>query len=174
MNFDFKNLGFVILNPECDPYALHKTSNNIRENFPSSSLLCVIGKKGVNTDQLSKYCKVYVGGNTITSLIDVGVENTSADWSFIVTAGTPIRYNSLKKHIYFLRDDKDILYPVVDRKMWFDEATVNGILLKTNVIQEVGKMGDNNYNLQLIKLLWTLSAIAKGYRFKAIVGGRLI
>jgi hypothetical protein len=174
LDFDFKKLGFVILNPDCDPHALRKTTNGIKEYFPLSSILCVVGSKSVNVELLGNYCKVYVGGNTITSLIDVGMENMKTDWSFIITAGTPVRRNSLKKHIYFLRSEKDILYPVVDRKIWFDEATVNGILLPTNAIKEVGKMGDNNHSLKLIKLLWTLTAIERGFRFKALVGARLI
>jgi hypothetical protein len=138
------------------------------------STLCVVGKKNADMDQMNKHCKVYVGGNTITSLIDTGVENTKGDWSFIVSAGSPIRHNSLRRYMYFLGGDKDILYPVVDRKIWFDEATINGILMNKKAIQEVGKMGDNNYNLKLIKLLWTVNAIKHNYIFKAIVGARLI
>lgn len=66
------------------------------------------------------------------------------------------------------------MYPVVDRKHAFDEATINGILMPKQAINEVGPFGDNNRSIQLVKMLWALQALNKGYKFKALVGARLV
>jgi len=174
MKFDIRrSLGFVILNPESDPTALRITMRTIGEHYPECGALCVLGKK-VDVPENRRYADLVQGGNTITSLIDAGLKNSKTDWCFVLVAGTYLRSYSLRKYEYFCRSDKDILYPVVDRKYAFDEATVNGILMPKKAVQEVGPFGDNNHSIQLVKMLWALQALNKNYKFKALVGARLI
>lgn len=175
MGYDFrKSLGFVILNPESDPTGLRTTMRTIAEHYPECGALCVVGKKAVGTFECKQYADVVEGGNTITSLIDAGVKNAKTDWCFIITSGTYLRSKSLRKYENFCRSEKDILYPVVDRKYAFDEATINGILMPKKAIQEVGCFGDDNHSIQLVKMLWVLQAMNKGYKFKALIGARLV
>lgn len=169
-----KSLGFVILNPESNPTALRITTRTIADNYPEASTLCVIPKGAPEKVENQVHTKVVEGGNTITSLINAGIEAAKTEWCMVVFAGTFLRYSSLRKYKTFCTTDKDILYPVVDFKWAFDEASLNGLLMPRKAIKEVGKFGDANHDIPLIKLLWGLDAAAKGYQFKALVGARLI
>lgn len=161
-----KSLGFIILNPDNNPTALRITTNTIRDNFPHVKVASVIGAKADDSNQIK-------GGNTITSLMDAGLKKTKTEWCLITMAGTYIRHYHLRKYGLFLKDEKEILYPVVNKKYAFDEATINGILIHKKAIEDVGTFGDDNWNIQLVKMLWAIKAIDKGYRFKALVGARL-
>jgi len=174
MNDFRKSLGIVILNPESDPTALRITMRTIADYYPECGALCVVGKKAQGILENKQFADVVQGGDTITSLIDAGVKNSKTDWCFIVTAGTFLRTHSLRKYEHFWRSEKDILYPVVDRKYAFDEATINGVLMPKKAIEEVGSFGDHNHNIQLVKMLWVLQAVNLGYKFKALVGARLV
>lgn len=167
------SLGFIILNPEGNPMALRTTVRTISNHFQTSSCLCVVGKQE-DISENSKHSKTIQGGNTVTSFIDAGLEESRTDWCMMISAGTFLRSTSLKKFEYFQREDKDILYPVVDRLYAFDEASINGLIIPRIAYKEVGKFGDNNHSIQLVKMLWGLQAINKGYKFKAIVGSRLV
>lgn len=169
-----KSLSFVILNPDNNPTALRKTARTITEHYPECKTLCVLGNKNIEVNENKQYAEVVQGGNTITSLIDAGIKKSKTDWCFVVIAGTYLRSTSLRRYEYFLRSDKDILYPVVDRKFAFDEASLNGILMPKKAIEDVGIFGDNNRSIQVVKMLWALQAIDLGYRFLAIVGARLV
>lgn len=169
-----KSLGFIILNPESNPAALRTTVRTIESNFKECSLLCVVGKDAKEQQENKRYAPIVEGGKTITSLIDAGVEATKKEWCMIIQAGTYLRSTSLKKYEYFQREEKEILYPVVDRIYAFDEASINGLVMPKSAIKEVGKFGDNNHSIQLVKLLWGIQAIDKGYKFKALVGARLV
>jgi hypothetical protein len=92
----------------------------------------------------------------------------------VVIAGTFLRQNSLKKHKLFCKSDKDILFPVVDFKWAFDEASINGLMMTKKAMEEIGPFGSGIEDFNLVKLLWALEAIAKNYKFKSLVGGRLI
>jgi DNA gyrase/topoisomerase IV subunit A len=168
-----KSLTFIILNPENNPTALRNTTKTISDYYSKCKTLCVLGTK-LELEENQKYAEVVQGGNTMTSLIDKGVSHIKTDWGFVIIAGTRIKPNNLHKYEYFCRDNKDILYPVVERKFAFDEASINGILMHRQTIKDVGLFGDNNHSIKLVKLLWALTAIEKGYHFKAIVGGRLV
>lgn len=99
MAYNFrKSLGFVILNPESDPTALRITMRTIAEHYPECGALCVVGKKAADVIECKQYADVVFGGNTVTSLIDVGVKNSKTDWCFITTAGTYLRNRSLRKY----------------------------------------------------------------------------
>src|SRR5947207_1827444 len=124
MMHDFRNsLTFIILNPDSDPTALRTTMRTITDHYPECGALCVVGRKAEEILENKQYTKVVQGGNTITSLIDVGVRNSKSDWCFIITAGTYLKCHSLRKYKHFCSSDKDILYPVLDKKYAFDEAT---------------------------------------------------
>lgn len=161
-----KSLGFIILNPDNNPTALRITTNTIKDNFPHVKVASVIGAKAEDDSQIK-------GGSTITSLIDAGFKNTKTEWCLITMAGTYIRHYHLRKYGLFLKDEKEILYPVVNKKYAFDEATINGILINRKAIEDVGAFGDGNWNIQLVKMLWAIKAIDRGYRFVALVGARL-
>jgi hypothetical protein len=168
------SLGIVILNPESDPSSVKITVRTAKDFFPQANLKCVVGSKNAELPEIKKHCPIVIGGKTITSLLDVGVRSIQQKWCLFVTSGTFLRLNTLKKHEYFCTSETDILFPVVDRKWTFDEATLNGLLLPTQVVKDIDPMGDSIADIKIAKLLWANKAIEMGYQFKAIVGARLI
>lgn len=174
-DIDFtKSLEFIILNPDCNPGTLQKTVKTIQNNFPDSKYCCVVGSEARDIEEVKKVCPTRVGGLTITSLMNKGIEESKQEWVFIVMAGAWLNPNSLRKYKLFLKNHNEILYPVVDRKIGFDEATINGILMSKKTFQTVGKFSDQNHSITLVKLIWAIVALEKGIRFKALVGARLI
>lgn len=169
-----KSLGVIILNSESDASSLRITLRTLKDNFPEASVRCVVGKKNHDIEELKKHCQVSVGGDTITSLIDTGMKDNTKKWSFVVTSGTFLRHYSLRKYECFCKSEKDIMFPIVDRKWKFSEATLNGLLLPTKVYSDVGPLGDSNSDIGLVKLLWGIIAKAHGYRLIGLVGARLI
>jgi hypothetical protein len=171
-----ENIGFVILCPECNLGGLKYTSTSIKFEFPKCKFITMVGKDAPKDEilEMSKHSRIIRGGNTITSLIDKGVEEMKSEWCMIVTSGSMIRPNTIKKYNYFLRGQKDILFPVMDRKYLFDEATINGILINRNTYKDIGELGDDDPDIQRVKLAWASKALDKGCKFKGIVGAKLI
>ena len=164
--------GFVILCPERNLGGLIATVRSVARLF-SKECLCVL-PKGVTKKELAEFaeaCPTVKGKDTYTSLINIGLKKSKSTWNFIVMAGSTFRYQFYRKYSYFLTDDKDILFPIVDGHTNFVDATINGILLNRDAIQEVGEFED--IELPLSKVTWALKAINKGYRFKAIMGARV-
>jgi hypothetical protein len=169
------NFGVVILCPDCNSGSLKTTATSLRLEFPAVKYVAAVGKDAhvENVKSLQPFCRVVHGGKTITSLIDAGMTEVAGDWKLIVMAGSPVRYTTLKKYRRFATSDKDILYPVVDSKYVFDEASINGILMREKTYEDVGPFGDGLADLREAKLLWAARAVEKSYQFKALVGARL-
>ena len=117
-------------------------------------------------------CPTYKGKGTYSSLINVGMRHTLADWNFIICAGATVRWKMDRKFSYFIESEKDILFPIAENKIYFAEATLNGLLINKNTWKEVGEMNDDG-SLEMVKILWALSAIDKGVKFKAIAGSKI-
>jgi hypothetical protein len=169
------NFGVIVLCPDCNYAGLRLTVNSLKSDFPGIPYIAVVEKNAhvENIKTLEKYCHVYKAGETITSLIDCGMSKMNSLWRLIVVSGTPIRYSILKKFKLFITDEKDIVFPVINRKYLWDESSINGIFLHKNAC-EIGEFGDEAVDISEAKLLWAGKAIDKGYKFKGIVGGRLI
>ena len=169
-----ESLGIIILNPESDPSSARITARTAKDYFPQANLKCVVGRNHAELSEIKRFCPVVIGGDTITSLIDAGLASIQQKWCLFVTSGTFLKIHSLRKHNYFCTSESDILFPVVDRKWTFDEATINGLMLPTKILNDIGPMGDGIKDIKIAKLLWAMKAIEKKYNFKALVGGRLI
>jgi hypothetical protein len=170
------NFSVVILCPDCNLGGLRYTVNSLKADFPEVSYVVMVGKNSHpdNVKEVEKLCRVYKGGKTITSLIDVGLGLIQKEWGVIMTSGSRFRYTVFKKYAYFTRSNKDILYSVVDHKYLFNEASINGVMMAKKSFQDIGEFGDGNDNIQEAKLHWAGRAIEKGYNFKALVGARLV
>ena len=167
------NFGFVVLNPESNPSLLKNTVNSIRGKY-DVPIISVAEKtvKNQTFKEMNEICQTYKGNETYTSLINTGMKNPPADWNFIVIAGTYIRRMLDSKYSIFIESEKDILFPIVDKKCDFFEATINGLLLHKNCLKKIGKMAEIG-PYEICKLMWALDAIEKGYKFKAILGVKL-
>lgn len=167
------NFGFIVLNPESNPSLLKNTVNSIRGKY-DAPIISVTEKtaKEQQFKEMNDICPTCRGENTYTSLINAGMKYPPADWNFIVIAGTNIGHKIDNKYSMFIESEKDILFPIVDKKYEFVEATLNGLLLHKNCLNEVGKMAEIG-PYEICKLMWALDAIDKGYKFKAILGAKL-
>jgi len=169
-----EKIEFIILSPDCNPGTLKKTVRTIQEYFPQNQYCCVVSSEAKDIEEMKKVCPIKIGGRTITSLINEGIEKSKQEWVFILMAGVWLHANSLRKYELFLESDREILYPVVDRKIGFDEATINGILMSKKAFQSIGKFSDQNHSITLVKMIWAIDALALGFKFKALVGARLL
>jgi hypothetical protein len=163
----------VILNPESNPSLLKSTVNSIRNKY-RVPIISVTEKsvKAQNFKEMNEICPTCKGKETYTSLINAGLDSPPAEWNFIVIAGTYIKHRIENKYSMFIENEKDILFPIVDKKYEFVESTINGLLIHKNCLKEVGKMSEIG-SYEVCKLMWTLDAIEKGYKFKAILGAKL-
>lgn len=177
-----RDLGFVILCPDRSIGGLRNTVNSIRSIIPESNILCTVGND-VNSEELitmNNICPTLQAEDTITSLINLGLKEAKPDWNMLLFAGSFVRLGIYKKFDLFAKDEKDILFPVVNNKIDFVEGSMNGIILHKNTFKLVGdfntssmqKLGSNE--LEMIKLFWAMSAVEHGCRFKAIVGMKVI
>jgi hypothetical protein len=79
----------------------------------------------------------------------------------------------------FIKDDKDILFPVIDRKTNFIDGSMNGIIIRKSTFLKVGNFQTQTMQkktaneIELIKTFWALDAIENGCTFKAIVGMKI-
>lgn len=169
-----KKISFVIINSQSDPHALAITHKTLIKNFPESDVRCVLPKKHFDKKILQKICPCDSGATTITGLLDLGLKKSKKELTFFILAGIHVKPFILKKYENFYKSNKDIMFPVVNRKWSFENGTINGLMIPTLAYKEVGSFGDGNTNLEAVKLLWAIDAIQKGYKFKGLVGARII
>lgn len=159
------NVGFIILCPNCNIGQLTTTISSIKHSYPNSPYHCVLPEH-CHPDDLKSHVK---GGKTITSLINAGMSPPPCDeWNFIIMAGNWVKKLLDKKYAYFMESEKDIFFPIVEKKMNFVDGTMNGILIHRKAFQDIGFFA-NNSPMEVCKLMWAIDAIDKGYQFKAIL-----
>jgi hypothetical protein len=172
-----KDLSFVILLTEFRFAGLRATVTTIQQSFDKSDLVCVVPKDSNKEDlkTAKTICPIVEGGDTISSMINRGVEKSKRPWSLIVMSGNIIKYNPVMKYKRFLESEKDVMYRVVDKSYWkWEDASIHGVLIHKNAMKEVGAFPEDEESLQLCKLLWAGKAIEKGYKFKGLVGVKLL
>ncbi len=164
--------GFVLICPTYNKGQISTTINSIHNNYSQSKYTCVVPSNCPKNEivELKKITKLYVGEQTITSLINVGMQNAPcSSWNFIVIGGTWIKSHLDRKFAYFIKGEKDILFPLVDRRMNFVDGSINGILIHKRTFDMIG-LFQSDSPLDISKLYWALEAVDKGCTFKAILG----
>jgi hypothetical protein len=147
--------------------------SKIRKTQKSSCFLTkdykVIGVIPENREAEPSEIKIYKGGLCVTSLIDVALKNVKSEWAFIVFAGSVIKKKIDLKLSQYVENERDVLFPVVNRIHDFVRGSMNGILINKAFYDKVGEFGSGN-DLQDTKILWADRALQNGVKFKAIVG----
>lgn len=166
--------GFIVLCNESKIDLVRYTVKSIRGRYADSPIICVTDNSINSQDlqELKRICPTFQGKNTFSSLINIGFKNAPADWNFVIIAGTTVRQNLDLKMSIFINSEKDILYPVAERKYHFHEATINGLMIHKKTFKSVGEW-DTNLDLESAKALWASDAVEKGCKFKAVVGTKL-
>jgi hypothetical protein len=138
-------------------------------DHPSKNLIVV--KDDFDKTQINPaWGKLVIGGTAITDMIDIGCKNAETDWVYFVLAGTRLQKRIDSKNALHVKSYKDVLFPVINRRWNFIDATLNGLLLNKKFHEEVGDFGSGN-DLMVTKLIWADRALSMGVKFKAIVKG---
>ena len=169
------NSGFVILCLNGNLGQAKTTINSIRNNYPESKYCCVVPENYHDEEikEISKLCDTHRAYNSITSLINKGMEHAPCkEWNFIVTGGSWVRPWLDRKYSYFVESEKDILFPIVDRKMNFVDGSVNGIFIQKKAFLDIGPLA-TRHPIEICKLFWAMEAQDKGYKFKAVLGAAI-
>ena len=169
------DFGFVILCPERNIHGLRSTARSISQYYDVPRL-CVAPKdtKKAELDEMKGICETIKGGITYTSLINKGLAKAPANWNFFVFAASIIRPYFYRKFAVFQENDKDIMFPIVDRKTNFVDGSMNGIFMHKRVLKDVGKIDEDMDDLVKAKLVWAHRAMKCGYKFKAILGAQAV
>jgi hypothetical protein len=176
------DVGFLILSPDRNIAGLKNTLGSIKYNSYNRESICVVGNDANDNDikEMSMLCPTYKGEDTITSLVNLGMEAIKNEWAFIVFGGSRLPRSIEKKWDSFCKADTTILFPVVDSKYNFVDGSFNGVLINKAFFKKVGDFPTNTmqkYGLndfEFAKMLWTIDAINHKAEFKAIVGMRII
>lgn len=176
------DIQYIILCPDRNLGGLKNTVGSIKFNTVDRNFLCVVGND-VYPDELEEFqntCPTFVGKDTLTSLINLGLKTISSEWGFILFAGSRTSRYLENKLDVFAKNENDVLFPVVDYKTDFVYGSFNGVLINTQLFKKVGdfptsimkKKGVNDF--EMAKMFWHISAVEKGAIFKAIVGMKII
>ena len=175
--YELKKLdfGFVVLCPECNIPGLRSTIRSIGKYY-DVPCLCVAPKKTKKSemDEMKGICETIKGGSTYTSLINKGLLKAKPNWNFFIFAASSIRPYLYRKFVVFNDNDKDIMFPIVGKKTNFVDGSMNGIFMHKRVLKDVGKMDEGIGDLSKVKLIWAHRAVKCGYKFKAILGIRVM
>jgi hypothetical protein len=173
--YKYKDLkyGFIILCPNLNTGHIRNTIGSTDICYPDAKTVVIVPTDCNKEDleSLSKLKKTYKGGKTIASMINAGMKHASIEWNFILFPKGWIKSRIDIKYSYFVESEKDILFPIVNRKLTFDKADINGLFIHKKAFQDIGDFPDMD-NLDISKLIWTTNAIEKGYKFKGIVGAK--
>lgn len=183
---DFQgSLSFVILSAEPNIARLRDTVRSIKNNFPSVPTVCAVEKgiKKPQMDEMKEVCPTIKGGDTVTSLINKGMEAVRGEgWRLFVMEGARVPSSIVSRYSRWIKGHRDVLFPIVvnhDREgrpmkilSSFEECTLNGMLIHSRLFGEVGPFSENPIGVS--KSFWAFDAHARGAVFKAVLGVTVI
>lgn len=169
------DLGFVIICPERNWGGLRASAASVRQACPGADLVSVVPDSATDAEvaEFSTAARTLRGRGTISGLMNVGLGAVRGRWRLVFVAGNTVREPVLRKYDRLLGSDKEVVFPVIDRRWTFDAASINGLLLPGRAVEEVGPFSETEEDLATVKLLWAATAIEKGYGFRALVGVRV-
>lgn len=176
------DLGFIILCPDRNIAGLRNTLGSIRHHCYDRESIAVVGNDATAGDikEFKEYCTTYKAKDTITSLINTGMLKLRHEWGFIVFGGSRFQPYVERKVATFIKTEKDVLFPVVDRRCDFVSGSFNGVLINRKFFEEIGEfpeatmVKDGMNDFEMAKMFWACDAIEKGVVFKGIVGLKII
>lgn len=181
-----KNTSFIILSPEPNPVHLRDTVRSIRNNFHECSKSIVAVPKSIkknNFDELKEICPVFRAGETITSLMNLGMKKSAGSgWRIFVMEGARIPRGLDSRYRRWMNSKSDVIFPIVvnhdltGRPLSiladFEDCTLNGLMIHSDFFSEIGDFSDNP--IQISKRFWALGASEGGATFKAILGVKIL
>jgi len=176
------DVSFLILCPDKKMSGLKNTLGSIRFNSYNRESICIVGDNTDATEikDFKELCETHKGGDTITSLINLGIKKIKTEWVFIIFAGSRIPTFIEKKLQMFAKQEEDVLFPVVEKKYDFVEGSFNGVMINKNFFKKVGEFQTTKMpkagltDFEFSKMLWAINALDHKVSFKAIVGMHII
>lgn len=159
-------LGFVILALPGTLSEVKITINYIRTLFDGPHIRIATSRSGVERYK-SLGCPIDIATKTITELVNLSVSKSVYDWNLVLVSGSKIKKNLIKKYLYFCRRDEDFIYPVVNRKWLFSEASINGMMYNKKFIPVAPEL---ETDMPVAKAAWGTEIVRAGGQLKAIVG----
>lgn len=175
------DIGFIVLCPSKDVRQLRNTVKSVQYHT-TREVVCVVGNDASPSDikDFKVVCdNIYKGKDTITSLMNVGMKRLKHKWGVFLFSGTLLRPMVEKRLCRFIESDKDIIFPILNRKMGFIEGSVDGLMINKDTFEAVGDLPDAKMqkedlnDFEIAKLMWQQEAAEKGCIFKGIVGVRI-
>ena len=173
------DIGYIILCLNDNKSELKNTVDSILWSNNSKNCYGIVSNT-IKDDSLKEICPIYKGSDTITSLINTGMKSLNNEWAFILYAGSRLKTNLQRKMSLFIKDSKDILFPIINGKSNFVDGSSNGIMVHKEHFASIGEFPiiKKNYestlnDFEIAKLLWANDAIRHNSQFKAIAGIRL-
>lgn len=169
-------LGIIILCPISNLGNLKNTISSADVYYTNNKKIIIL-PDGCNKEELdksSKLKKTYKGGNSLSSMINCGIQNAPCpEWNFIFMCKGWMRSRVDIKYSYFIENEKDILFPVTSFKSThFTDTEVNGLLIHKKAFKDIGNFPEME-SLETSKLIWISNAMEKGYKFKGVVGAKI-
>ncbi len=161
------NLGFIVMGYDGDPSKIKTTLKSIVRWYDDAKAVVVLPEANKGDYQGAK-----VGGKSITSLINAGMENPPADWNVMLFAGVHVKERLDMRYSTFMEGTHDIFFPLIWGKFNFLDAPLNGLTIHKDTFKKVGPFADDN-SLEICKMMWFLDATDKGCLFKAVAGTRM-
>lgn len=150
--------GFILLCPNSTLKNLNLTQKIIRNSY-NCNYFCV------SNEEIPGHIR---SGPSLAEMINAGLKHTTFEWNLLFLPNKPLDKFLNHKYSLFIENEKDIIYPIVNRKLNFIDSVFNGVFLHKNVIKDVGEFPCIK-NFDTAKLFWATLAMERGYRFKGIV-----
>ena len=168
--YQYKNInfGFVIICPVCNSRHLKSTISSVDSYYSTTNKLVVLPKECKEEIRIKK-C---FSDSALASMINTGMSKTECtEWNFIIFAGGVVKARLELKYSCFIDNQKEILFPIIGRKLNFAESEFTLLLIHKKSFDEIGDFPKEN-SFETSKIKWAATALEKGYRFKGIVGGK--
>jgi hypothetical protein len=168
-----RKFGFIVLCPNMNTGHLRNTISSIDIYYPDAKTVVILPSdcNKDDYDAVAKLKKTYKGGKTVSSMLNKGIEHGPSEWHFILFSRGWVRNKIDIKYSYFVENEMDILFPIINRNLTFVSADINGMFINKKSFQDIGDFPDME-SLDSSKVIWASKAIKQGYKFKGIVGAK--
>lgn len=167
------DFGCVILCPDQSVRNLMLTIKSIR-HYSNAPCIAVVPSKTPKeiTEAMKVVCEIHKGKATYTSLFNIGMKKATQDWNLVIFSGSTVKPKFWAKYLTFIKNEKDIFYPIVDRKYGFVEGSMNGLFLSKTSFADIGEFTEDD-NIETVKTLWSYNALCQGYKLKGVLGVKI-
>lgn len=165
------NFSFSIICPN-NEVGCKQTFNTIKREFPNKDALVFRPNSDGDFSRIDKEFSPKITDNNWSDLINQAIESSRRDWVFLLFSGSYFRSYNFFKYSHFVKSEKDVLYVINNKRLYFYNNSFNGLLVNKNFYKETGGIAPEK-DFDYCKLVWSNSVISSGGVFKGLVGVNL-